>query len=108
MRGLSRRCADYPQSMSQSLSPAELELARLLVEALCLEDITAEDIAPEAPLFGQDADSLGLDSIDALEIAQLIAQQYQVQLKADDENNKAIFRTLRSLSAHVQAERAGA
>ncbi len=90
--------------MSEMLSPAELKMAQMLVEALNLEDITAEDIAPEAPLFGLDDDSLGLDSIDALEIAQSIAQHYGVQLRADDENNKAIFRTLRSLTAHVVAE----
>ncbi len=73
----------------------------MLVEALNLEDISAEEIEPDAPLFGHDPDSLGLDSIDALEIAQAIAQKYQVQLRADDEQNKAIFRSLRSLSEHV-------
>ena len=73
----------------------------MLVETLNLEDIAAEEIEPEAPLFGHDPDSLGLDSIDALEIAQAIAQKYQVQIRADDEQNKAIFRCLRSLSEHV-------
>lgn len=91
--------------MSDTLSPEELKMAQMLVEALNLEDIAAAEIAPEAPLFGLDDDSLGLDSIDALEIAQSIAQHYDVQLRADDENNKAIFRTLRSLTAHVVAEK---
>jgi len=47
-------------------SPAETKMAELLVEALNLEDVSAAEIDPEAPLFG---DGLGLDSIDALEIA---------------------------------------
>ena len=39
------------------------EVAALIVEALDLEDIKAEDIDPSAPLFGE---ALCLDSIDAL------------------------------------------
>lgn len=82
----------------------ELALAQILVVALDLEDITAEEIVPTAPLFGFDApDSLGLDSIDALEISLAIAQNYGVQLKADDENNKAIFASLQSLTNYIEA-----
>ena len=51
--------------MSQQ-TDAERELAELLVEALNLEDVSAGQIDPEAPLFN---DGLGLDSIDALELA---------------------------------------
>lgn len=92
--------------MSDSLSAQELELAELLVTTLNLEDMAAADIVADAPLFGHDPNSLGLDSIDALEIAQAIGQRYQVQIRADDEQNKAIFRSLRSLSQHVDAQRA--
>lgn len=82
----------------------EAELAALLVDALDLEDIDPTDIKPEAPLFGfDDPDSLGLDSIDALEIALTIAQKFGVQIKADDENNKKIFYSLRSLVEHINA-----
>ncbi len=83
-------------------SDNELELAKLLVVALDLEDVKPEDIEPEAPLFGFDEpNSLGLDSIDALEISLAIAKTYSVQLKADDENNKSIFTNLRSLSDYI-------
>ncbi len=61
----------------EALSPFELEVARLLVETLRLEEIQPEDIAPEEPLFG---DGLGLDSIDALELALAISKTYGVQL----------------------------
>jgi acyl carrier protein len=47
-------------------TPAESELAELVVSALNLESVAATDIDPEAALFGGD---LGLDSIDALELA---------------------------------------
>ncbi len=80
----------------------EKKMAEILVEVLDLEDISAEDIDPVAPLFGFEAPgSLGLDSIDALEISLAIAKNYNVQLKADDENNQSTFKNLRSLSDYV-------
>lgn len=82
----------------------EKGMAELLISALELEDVTAEEIDPDAPLFGHDAEGLGLDSIDALEIALAVKQRYGVQLQADDEQNSKIFASLRSLSEHVQAE----
>ena len=87
----------------------QLELAQIIVEALDLEDVEASDIVPEAPLFGfSDPESLGLDSIDALEISLAIAQNYGVQLKADDENNREIFTSLASLTKYVCENKAGA
>ena len=50
----------------------------------------------------------GVDFVVANTDAQALAQSYGVQLKADDENNKAIFRSLRSLSQTVQAHRESA
>lgn len=85
-------------------SDFEQKMAELLVSALELEDVGAAEIEPEAPLFGHAPDSLGLDSIDALEIALAINQAFGVELRADDENNKHVFATLRSLSAHINAE----
>jgi acyl carrier protein len=76
----------------------EKKMAELIVESLNLEDIRAEDIEPEEPLFGE---GLGLDSIDALELALAITQNYSIQLKADDKNMQQAFGTLRSLNAFV-------
>ena len=83
-------------------TPAEAALAELLVEVLNLEDIEASEIDPEELLFG---DGLGLDSIDALEIALAIAQEHGVEIKAEDEGTKEIFATLRNLSAFVEANK---
>ena len=87
--------------MSQQ-TPAEFELAQLLVESLNLEDVDAAQIDPEAPLFN---DGLGLDSIDALELALAISKRYGFQLRSDNEDNRRIFASLRALSAHVQANK---
>lgn len=81
---------------------AQREMAELLVEALNLEDITAEEIDPSESLFG---DGLGLDSIDALEIALAISQKYGVQMQAEDENTRNAFATLSSLVEFVEANR---
>ncbi len=81
-------------------TPAQREMAELLVEALNLEDITAEEIGPDEQLFG---DGLGLDSIDALEIALAISQKYGVQMQAEDEDTRSAFATLRALTDFVAA-----
>jgi acyl carrier protein len=79
----------------------EAELAGLIVRTLNL-DMAASEIDPQAPLFG---DGLGLDSIDVLEIALAISQNYGVQLRSDDEQNAAIFQSLRSLNQYIQDRR---
>jgi len=82
-------------------SPLESELAAVLVSALNLET-APEDIDPTVPLYG---DGLGLDSIDILEVALEISRRYGFQLRSDDERNKQIFESLRSLAAHVGQNR---
>jgi acyl carrier protein len=84
------------------LSALELEVAHVIVDALNLEDIRAEDIDPEEPLF---RDGLGLDSIDALEIALAISTKYGFQIRSGDDDNSRIFTSLRSLSQHVEENR---
>ena len=82
----------------QTQTEQEKKLAELIVESLNLEDIDAKDIDPEEALFG---DGLGLDSIDALELALAISQNYAIQMKADDENMQQAFGTLRKLNAFI-------
>jgi acyl carrier protein len=82
---------------------AEHELATLIVETLNLEGIEPGAIVPEAPLFGGE---LGLDSIDALEIALAVSKHYGMQLRSDHPDNQRIFSSLRTLSEHIQRERA--
>ncbi|RMG50046.1 MAG: acyl carrier protein [Gammaproteobacteria bacterium] len=84
------------------MNDLEREVAELIIETLNLEDVTADDIDPEAPLFRE---GLGLDSIDALELSLAISQRYGFQIKADDEQNRHIFASLRALAAHVDASR---
>ena len=79
----------------------EREVAQLIVEALNL-DTPAEEIAADAPLYGE---GLGLDSIDILEIALVVSKTYGFALRSDDQDNVKIFRSLGSLAAHIAAHR---
>ena len=78
------------------------ELKTLLIEGLHLEDVSAEEIIPEEPLFGE---GLGLDSIDALEIAVLLDRKYGVKITSEDERNQEIFASLNSLAEFVVENR---
>ena len=80
----------------------ESELAELIINAVNLEGVAPQDVDPEAPLFGA---GLGLDSIDALELALEISKRYGFQLRSDDEENRRIFASLRSLSDYIQKNR---
>jgi acyl carrier protein len=82
-------------------SAQEKELAQLIVTSLNLE-VTADEIEPEAPLYGE---GLGLDSIDILELSLAISKTYGVQLKSDDADNNRIFSSLRNLNQHIQQHR---
>jgi acyl carrier protein len=78
------------------------ELKKLVVEALALEDTTPDEIETDAPLFGE---GLGLDSIDALEIAMVLEERYGVTLEDDPEANQRVFESIRSLAAFVVESR---
>jgi len=79
----------------------EFEVAQLIVKTLHLK-IDPSQIDPTEPLFG---DGLGLDSIDALELALGIYQTYGYKLRSDDPDNVQIFSSLRSLSETIQKNR---
>ncbi len=82
-------------------TPLETELSGMMVEVLNLE-IAPEEIDPEAPLYGA---GLGLDSIDMLEISLAIGKRYGVELRADDDESRMVFASLRSLARHVDGRR---
>ena len=94
--------ANVPASALERLTELEEEVAALVAEAVNLEK-SAKELDPDIPLFG---DGLGLDSIDVLEIALAVSKKYGFQLRSDDPDNRRIFSSLRSLSAHIAQHRA--
>ncbi|QYZ67880.1 MAG: acyl carrier protein [Gammaproteobacteria bacterium (ex Lamellibrachia satsuma)] len=77
----------------------ENEVATLIIDTLNLR-VDPSSIDPQAPLFNE---GLGLDSIDALELAMSISKKYGFQLRSNDENNTNIFASLSSLSKHIES-----
>lgn len=86
--------------MSDELEP---RIKRLIVDALMLEDVKPEEIETEAPLF---VEGLGLDSIDALELALAIHKEFGVKTSADDERNREYFYSVASLAQFIRREQA--
>ena len=84
--------------MQQSL---EDQLKHLIVDALALEDVEPDEIKTEEPLF---VDGLGLDSIDALELALAIQEQLGVATSPDDERNREIFYSVKTLAEFIRGE----
>jgi acyl carrier protein len=99
------RALQNPWNSMSGQSAEEALMAKHLVETLGLEHVRPADIPPAAPLFGSGLDSVGLDSIDALEIALMIQQQYGVELRSDDADVRSAFASLRSLTEHVMQRR---
>lgn len=83
----------------------ESQIKSLIVEALVLEDVKPEEIETEAPLF---LDGLGLDSIDALELAMALEDRYGVAIEDDPERNQEIFASVKSLAEFVRGQLEGA
>lgn len=78
------------------------ELKKLIVETLALEGVTPSQIETEAPLF---VEGLGLDSIDALELAMILEERFGVTLDDDPERNRQIFESVKSLAAFISENR---
>lgn len=91
----------WRSSNMYGLTPQELELSALIIEALNLP-VNPQDVDPEAPLYGG---TLGLDSIDILEISMVIAKQYGFMISSENDNKVEIFSCLRNLCAYVQTHK---
>lgn len=77
-------------------------LKQLIIDTLKLEDITADEIEDEAPLF---RDGLGLDSIDALELVVALEKHFQIIIENEDVGKRA-FASVAALAGFIQEERA--
>ena len=72
-----------------------------IIDALNLEGMTPDDIANDAPLFGE---GLGLDSIDALELIVILDKHYGIKLKSPAEG-KEVFKSVATIADYVSKNR---
>jgi acyl carrier protein len=78
------------------------EIATLIVETLNLEDVDPTQIPGDQPLFGE---GLGLDSVDALELALALQKRYDIRIASDSKDARQHFATIASLADFVTAQR---
>ncbi len=87
---------------NQSVSELELEIKNFIVSTLHLEDVSAETINSESPLFG---DGLGLDSVDALELGVALKKTYGITVDPRAESTREAFSSVKNLAGMVAAKR---
>lgn len=77
------------------------EIKRLIVKELNLKGRDPDAIDDDAPLFGA---GLGLDSLDALQLAMSIEEKLGVRIP-EGEDARAIFASVRTIAEHVAKAR---
>lgn len=80
----------------------ELEIKQLVVNALNLEDVSPENIDSRQPLF---VEGLGLDSIDALELAVALSKKYRVKIEGQAMDYRQAFSSVRSLASFIAGQK---
>ena len=80
----------------------ETEIKSIIIECLMLEDVTPAEIVTEDALFDT---GLGLDSIDALELAIALEDRFGVTIEDDPDKNQQIFASVASLASFVETNR---
>jgi acyl carrier protein len=83
------------------MSDLQLEIKNLIIDALGLEDMAAEDIATDLTLFGE---GLGLDSVDALELGLAIQKRFGIKIDAEAKDTRKHFANVASLAAFVSSQ----
>ncbi|MDI1482958.1 phosphopantetheine-binding protein [Polyangium sp. y55x31] len=88
------------------MDPADVRqrLKELMVTELNLEGKEPADIDDAAPLFGA---GLGLDSLDALQLAMSVEEKFGVRVPEGDEA-KSIFASVNALAEHIVRAKAAA
>lgn len=85
------------------MDPFELELLELICKTCNLDDIDMNSISRDDILIGPES-PLGIDSIDALEIAVTIQQEYGVRM--DSENTtRVVLQSLATLAEYINKNR---
>ena len=75
------------------------EIKELIISALNIPDLKPSDIDEAAPLFGE---GLGLDSVDALELALAIQKKYNIVLDPKKADLRQVFASVKTLAEFIE------
>ncbi|ATC99425.1 MAG: phosphopantetheine-binding protein [Pseudoalteromonas spongiae] len=80
------------------------KLKQLIVEECDKEDeIEWHEIEDDAPLFGNDS-KVGLDSLDALQLALIIKQNFGIRVESSKESRKDLY-SINTIVALIEREK---
>ena len=84
-------------------SELKSRIKQAILEELDLRGRTETDIDDAAPLFGA---GLGLDSLDALQLAMAIEERFGVKVP-EGEGSRAIFASVNAIAEHITQAKSG-
>lgn len=84
--------------MSDGTAPLKRRIKLALIEELDLRGKTEADIDEAAPLFGE---GLGLDSLDALQLAMAIEERFGVSVP-EGEAGRAVFASVNAIAEFLE------
>jgi acyl carrier protein len=82
-------------------STLKARLKELIVEAANLQGVPPHTIDDAAPIFGE---GLGLDSLDALQLAMSLEEHYGLRIPEGDAG-RAVFASVNAIAEYVLAQR---
>ncbi|MCF6188290.1 MAG: phosphopantetheine-binding protein [Desulfobulbaceae bacterium] len=86
------------------MTPLEQELLQLICTTCNLSEVELNKVHADDPLIGPDS-PLGTDSLDALEIAVTLQQEYGVRM--DSENtSREVLQSLATLAGYIESNHA--
>ncbi len=78
------------------------DIKKMIIDTLNIQDITPQDIEDDLPLFGGD-NTLGLDSIDAIELVMAIQRDFKVRI--DDQNlAREVLKDVNSIADFIKSK----
>ena len=79
-----------------------LDFKEVLIKYLRLEDITADEIDDNDPLFGDEG--LGLDSVDSIELVLAIEKEYGIIID-EPKQYDTIFKNITNLLSYINEKK---
>jgi acyl carrier protein len=80
----------------------KIEIKKLIMDTLAIQDIDPDDVDNEKPLFGGD-NALTLDSVDAIEIIMAIQRTYGIRI-ADQNLARQVIGSINSIARFVTTQ----
>ena len=88
--------------MSNPSDDLKLEIKKLIMNTLLINDVDPNAVDDDKPLFGGD-NALTLDSVDAIEIIMAIQRTYGVRI-ADQNLAREVVRSINSIAQFVSEQ----